>query len=155
MTSPESSYLEKFENATHSAVYEFNFETGPEDDDHLHTVELAKGAGKKDATGTIFTPRGAMNIGFLLFLGACLLMLFAGFPILTYVFRMEEGTKGGFNIGGTNASGQIPSLPGLASLIDSDTPTEAYTKLSADGSKTLKLVFSDEFNVPGRSFVSR
>lgn len=38
-------------------------------------------------------------------------------------------------------------------LIDPDTPQDAYTKQSMeDPSVTLELVFSDEFNVAGRSF---
>jgi hypothetical protein len=47
--------------------------------------------------------------------------------------------------------GQIPDLP--VSLIDPDTPQDAYTKESPhDPGKTLDLVFSDEFNVEGRTF---
>lgn len=37
-------------------------------------------------------------------------------------------------------------------LIDKDTPQEAYTKTSYVDGTTLELVFSDEFNVEGRSF---
>lgn len=39
------------------------------------------------------------------------------------------------------------------SLIDPDTPEEAYTKPSLETpGETLELIFSDEFNVEGRSF---
>lgn len=93
-----------------------------------------------------------MNVGFLIILALGLLMLFAGYPILIVVLEIKESNKGGFNIGGTNSSGQIPYIPGIPSLIDPDTPKDAYTKMSSDGSKTLKLVFSDEFNKEGRSF---
>lgn len=59
---------------------------------------------------------------------------------------------GGFNIGGINATGQVPVMPGGFALIDPDTPAEAYHKASnIDGSKW-DLVFSDEFNTPDRSF---
>lgn len=37
-------------------------------------------------------------------------------------------------------------------LIDSDTPQDAYTKTSYKDGSDLTLVFSDEFNVEGRSF---
>ena len=37
-------------------------------------------------------------------------------------------------------------------LIDNDTPQDAYTKASYIDGETLELVFSDEFNVDGRSF---
>jgi hypothetical protein len=60
---------------------------------------------------------------------------------------------GGFNIGGINASGQIPSFVGNYGLIDNDTPQSAYKKPSyADPSVELLLIYSDEFNVDGRSF---
>ena len=60
---------------------------------------------------------------------------------------------GGFNIGGINASGQIPAFAGNYGLIDRDTPHSAYTRSSyTDPSAELQLVFSDEFNVEGRTF---
>ena len=37
-------------------------------------------------------------------------------------------------------------------LIDNDTPQDVYTKTSYIDGSTLELVFSDEFNVEGRSF---
>ncbi|KAF8843079.1 glycoside hydrolase family 16 protein [Paxillus ammoniavirescens] len=60
--------------------------------------------------------------------------------------------NGGFNLGGTNASGQVPTMPGNRGLVDIDTPKEAYTKPSWNGGPDMELVFSDEFNVPGRTF---
>lgn len=45
----------------------------------------------------------------------------------------------------------MPSLPNLPSLIDPQTPTEALTRTGFDGEE-YELVFSDEFNVDGRSF---
>lgn len=135
-------------------MYEFDHAGEPEDDDYMHTPDRVKSGRRGDDTGTVFTKRGAMNVGFLFVLSVGLLLLFAGYPVLTYFRTSDEGNKGGFNMGGTNASGQVPFIPAMVSLIDKDTPREAYTKLSADGKKTLKLVFSDEFNVDGRSFVS-
>ncbi|KAG8716446.1 hypothetical protein FRC11_008595 [Ceratobasidium sp. 423] len=46
------------------------------------------------------------------------------------------------------APGHLPNLP---SLIDKDTPDEARTRTGFDGQK-YNLVFSDEFNVEGRTF---
>jgi hypothetical protein len=43
-------------------------------------------------------------------------------------------------------------MPGNRGLIDIDTPKEAYTKPSWNGGPNMELVFSDEFNVPGRTF---
>jgi len=75
------------------------------------------------------------------------------YPIITFIQRPTYSTNGGYNIGGINATGQIPALKGNWGLIDSDTPSEAYTRTSwADGRTRLQLVFSDEFNVDGRTF---
>lgn len=128
--------------------------------------------------------RGVLNIGVLIILGAGLLTLFAGYPIISWALRKDDGTKGAFNLGGTNASGQVPYIPvsptffqektkkrivcaaDLASsflirsgqkglrttMIDPQTPQDALEIMSADGSTKMKLVFSDEFNIDGRSF---
>lgn len=40
----------------------------------------------------------------------------------------------------------------LRGLIDPDTPAEVMERMSADGKTKMKLVFSDEFETPGRSF---
>ena len=63
-----------------------------------------------------------------------------------------QSRQGGFNLGGINASGQIPDFPGYRGLIDKDTPREAYTKLSYLRGEEYELVFSDEFNQDGRTF---
>ncbi|PWY98379.1 beta-glucan synthesis-associated [Testicularia cyperi] len=123
-----------------------------EPDDDLHRPDDPIGP-TTGFWGAVIRMRGFLNVGVLLVLASVLLLLFAGFPILSYYTRHHETTKGGFNLGGANASGQIGSIPGMRStLIDPDTPQEFYTTLSPDGTKTLKLVFSDEFNTPGRSF---
>ena len=76
----------------------------------------------------------------------------AGYPLITYFTKKELSTLGGFNVGGTNASGQIAAI-GNFGLIDTDTPKDAYTKTSyIDGTTQLELVFSDEFEEDGRSF---
>ena len=77
----------------------------------------------------------------------------AGYPIISHFTKSTLSTNGGFNIGGTNASGQIPDIPGHRGLIDADTPTEAYTrKAFEDSTRTMQLIWSDEFNTDGRSF---
>lgn len=47
---------------------------------------------------------------------------------------------------------QYPVLSALRGLVDEDTPQEALTKKIALGGETWQLVFSDEFNVEGRTF---
>ena len=43
-------------------------------------------------------------------------------------------------------------MEGRFSLIDKDTPQEVHTKTSPHDGRQLQLVFSDEFNVDGRTF---
>lgn len=43
-------------------------------------------------------------------------------------------------------------MPGNWGLIDSDTPREAYFKPSWVDNTPLQLMFSDEFNIDGRTF---
>lgn len=50
-----------------------------------------------------------------------------------------------------SATGQIPNI-GPFQLIDRDTPESAYTHTSYETGETWDLVFSDEFNTPGRTF---
>ena len=72
--------------------------------------------------------------------------------MLTFFMSPHQSFLGGFNLGAINSSGQVPDMPGNWGLIDRDTPTEARTKTDYVNGKTWELVFSDEFNVDGRSF---
>lgn len=56
-----------------------------------------------------------------------------------------------YNIGGINSTGQVPKIDGLPSLIDANTPASALTRTGYDGKK-YNLMFSDEFEVDGRTF---
>jgi beta-glucanase (GH16 family) len=123
----------------------------PEPDDYLHNPDPRRDR-KNDNGGHVLTYRGLTNLGCLLFLGTVLIALFAGYPLLTYFTKHPLSTLGGFNIGGINATGQVPKMPGNWGLVDLDTPQSAYTYPSfADGSEW-QLVFSDEFNTDGRTF---
>ncbi|KAL5519142.1 hypothetical protein ACEPAH_825 [Sanghuangporus vaninii] len=121
-----------------------------EPDDWLHNPDPRRDR-KIDKGGTIFTSRGLANLGCLLILVMGLVTLFAGYPLITHFTSDKLSTMGGFNIGGINASGQIAEI-GNFGLIDKDTPQDAYTKASYIDGTTLELVFSDEFNVDGRTF---
>jgi len=84
--------------------------------------------------------------GFLIF--SCVVI-----PVLSQLLTKKPTTQGGFNIGGINSTGQIPSIPGGWGLIDVDTPKEALTKASyMNPGDQWELVFSDEFNTDGRTF---
>jgi len=155
-----------------------------DDDDWLHNPDPKRDKAN-DFGSSLFTMRGCTNIGCLLVLGIALLGLLlvvpfsyvsercyffssAGYPVAMYFTRSLMSTNGGFNLGGTNASGQVPSI-GNFGLIDlvclvllyvcvnrnsvQDTPKDVYSITSyTDGSTTMQLVFSDEFNEEGRSF---
>ena len=65
----------------------------------------------------------------------------------------KQTNQGGFNLGGINATGQIPDFATHVALIDPDTPKSAHSIQSyVDPNKEMVLVFSDEFNQDGRSF---
>ncbi|KAG8701145.1 hypothetical protein FRC08_004253 [Ceratobasidium sp. 394] len=121
-----------------------------EPDDDLHNPDP-----RRDKTydkHVAFSVRGLINVGCLVFVVIALLTLFAVYPMLTYFFKAPPSTLGGYNLGGINASGQVPDMPGNRGLIDPTTPTSAYTRTSLVDGRSYDLVFSDEFNVDGRSF---
>ncbi|KIK67427.1 glycoside hydrolase family 16 protein [Collybiopsis luxurians FD-317 M1] len=122
-----------------------------EADDELHMPE--KKARDIEHDGNAWSKRGMSNLGFLILLCLGILALFIGYPVAHFVLSPPPSTQGAFNIGGLNASGQVPAIPGNWGLIDVDTPQEAHTLPSwKDPTQTMRLVFSDEFNTPGRTF---
>lgn len=117
----------------------------PEDDDDLHNWN-------KESRSHAISARGVLNVLTLMILVIGLVALFAGYPIISHFEKLDAASKKtGFNIGGTNGSGQVPDLP-LASLIDPDTPPNALTRTSAADGASYHLVFSDEFEKEGRTF---
>lgn len=147
--------------SNHSASEKFNLSPDPsfflkpnerESDDYLHNPDPRRDR-KNDKGGTIFTTRGFANLGCLVFLCLALVALFAGYPMATYFSKHSLNFFGAFNLGGTNATGQVPHFThGRFTLIDPDTPKDAYTIKSLKGGDTFDLVFSDEFNTPNRTF---
>ncbi|KAF9542499.1 beta-glucan synthesis-associated protein SKN1 [Agrocybe pediades] len=119
-----------------------------EDDDDLHNPRI------DDGNGRFITKRGIANVGCLIILMLGILALFAGYPIIShFLLRTIQTTQGGFNLGGVNATGQVPQLPNVNGLIDRETPKDAYTKKSYQNpDQDMVLVFSDEFNQDGRTF---
>ncbi|KAF9531629.1 beta-glucan synthesis-associated [Crepidotus variabilis] len=130
-----------------------NFVSDGESDDESYYLEAGgKGKREKRTLSQVASSRGLGNASCLIFVIACLLALFVGYPIVTFVQKPYMSKNGGYNLGGTNASGQIPTLTGNWGLIDKDTSSDLYTRTSLDGKTEYQLVFSDEFNVDGRSF---
>ncbi|KAJ7706348.1 beta-glucan synthesis-associated [Mycena rosella] len=124
----------------------------PEPDDALHNPDPQRDR-KNDTRGNIFTVRGLTNLGCLLILGLGLITLFAGYPLISHFTEQPLSFFGGFNVGGINATGQVPQMTGNFGLIDLDTPKDVYTidSFHAPGTE-LQLVFSDEFETDGRTF---
>ncbi|KAG6837721.1 hypothetical protein H0H93_003523 [Arthromyces matolae] len=124
-----------------------------EPDDELHNPTRGFNSTSIERGGSIFSARGLANFGCLFILGVGLLTLFAGYPIISHFTKTQLTTQGGFNLGGINATGQIPSLPGNWGLIDQETPQWAY-KMPAwtSGMPDMELIFSDEFETDGRTF---
>ena len=98
-------------------------------------------------------------VGFLSVSSSHELPLYVGSDVISYslIYPVVSGAiyqamtkNGGFNLGGINATGQV--MEGRFSLIDKDTPQDVYTKTSPHDGRQLQLVFSDEFNVDGRTF---
>ncbi|KAK7676909.1 hypothetical protein QCA50_020165 [Cerrena zonata] len=125
-----------------------------EADDALHEPDAPSNRKFIEHDTDVMSIRGLVNLGALVTLCLVLITFFAGYPIITHFTSQQLSNLGAFNLGGINGSGQVPVMPGNFMLIDPDTPADAYTKEpwnSAMG-KTMELVFSDEFNVDGRTF---
>ncbi|PVG00271.1 putative KRE6-glucan synthase subunit [Serendipita vermifera] len=121
----------------------------PDLDDALHNPDPKQNR-IQDEEWTLWSGRGWANYITLFILLVGLILLFCGYPIISYYTR-KAWEHNGFNLGGINFTGQVPDLPNVPSRIDKDTPQDAYTRTGFDGHK-YNLVFSDEFNTDGRSF---
>src|SRR6266436_3502890 len=60
-----------------------------------------------------FSGRGWRNMAAILLLCFGLIVLFAGYPVLTWFTRYHSSIILGYNLGGINGSGQVPTLPNL------------------------------------------
>ncbi|KAJ7084833.1 glycoside hydrolase family 16 protein [Mycena belliarum] len=132
-----------------TATVNTRFEKNLDLDDELHNPDPVADA-RRDRSFDVFSSRGWANATALILILGGLLMLFAGLPIVIQ-FTHPGPRIVGFNLGGINGTGQVPDLTNLPKLIDDDTPSSAYSRTGTDGKK-YALVFSDEFNVDGRSF---
>ncbi|EPQ51399.1 SKN1-domain-containing protein [Gloeophyllum trabeum ATCC 11539] len=94
--------------------------------------------------------RGVANVGLLVILILALLMLFVFYPAFEHfrdldtVIAISDNTQ-------VNGTGQVPVLFQMPQLIDPETPSDARSRTGFDG-HAYELVFSDEFNTPGRTF---
>nr|POE96429.1 putative beta-glucan synthesis-associated protein c23h3.11c [Quercus suber] len=125
----------------------------PEDvekDDYLHNPD----PNERDRMNwaDLFSKRGLMNVGGLGLITLGVLILFIGYPILTFVQRAVDPTGGACSRDPDCISDSVSLLANLrTSLVDPDTPDSVKTRKDINGN-TQRLVFSDEFNTPGRTF---
>ncbi|KAJ7186059.1 beta-glucan synthesis-associated protein [Mycena filopes] len=135
------SISEKFHLAADPTAWGANI-SQPEADDALHDPRREDGRGRN-----VFTARGLQNVGCMAVLLLLIIGLFVGYPITTHFTHPLHVDD--LHV---NATGQMPNI-GNWGLIDLDTPKEMYTIHGYhDPSSTMQLVFSDEFEVEGRTF---
>lgn len=118
----------------------------PDADDILHDPNASD---KKNQRGSL-NLRGFANAFVLTALVFGIVCLFTLYPIITF-FRNNGRNLAIDNNVQVNATGQVPVFPNLRSLIDKDTRDEFKTRTGWDGQQ-YDLVFSDEFNIDGRTF---
>ena len=111
---------------------------GADDDDNLHGP---------DKPSSLLNTRSISNLGVLILLITTLLALFIALPVVTYV---RDNADVFFETGSNTVNDPQIDLHATP-LIDPDTPDSAKTRVGYDGQDYV-LVFSDEFNLDGRSF---
>lgn len=94
--------------------------------------------------------RGIVNVGLLVTLVLGLLTLFVFYPVYSWYSNAARYATITGNIR-INATGQAPVLFQMPDLIDAATPNSAKIRTGFDGQE-YELVFSDEFEVDGRTF---
>ncbi|KAK7205565.1 glucan synthase subunit [Myxozyma melibiosi] len=120
-----------------------------EPDDYLHNPDPILDA-KDHRSFFDFDARGVSNLITLFCLVAGAVCLFIVLPVLTYTGATERHTVTVVDSSLTSYTyGTLGAI--RTSLIDPDTPTDAYTRTDKNGN-TLYLAFSDEFNQEGRTF---
>lgn len=122
-------------------------DVGPEADDELHNPDDCEKSGR-----VRFGPRCFDGLS-IIFLAMAMTMVLCGYPVISWFLYIGQPVAlVGFGLGGANGTGQRPVFKDLRSLIDSDTPEEAGSWVHPFTSERHHLVFSDEFNVEGRTF---
>ncbi|KIM32094.1 glycoside hydrolase family 16 protein [Serendipita vermifera MAFF 305830] len=134
--------------ALHPDPSQWGYDVSPrsiDEDDWLHKPNK-----NDNDCGSVFTQRGVTTLGCISLLLVILIGLFLGYPLATAILHKIQDNNGGYNMGGINATGQV--MQTSFTLIDKDTPQDAYMKSSLVDGRAMQLVFSDEFEVEGRSF---
>jgi len=129
---------------------------GPADEMHAFEKKTPRfGASRyiseNSGSFTLWSARGWANFVSLAVLTGGLMMLFAGWPIYSYFSEHTFSDLLAGPNGRTIGFRRAPTIPSFRELIDPDTPRDVKSRVGADGEE-YELVFSDEFNVDGRTF---
>ena len=126
----------------------------PEDvekDDWLHNPD----PNEKDSRMTcadLFSKRGMVNVGGLALITIGVLILFIGYPILTFVQKAVNPVGNACSDNPDCIRDKVPLLKNVRrGMIDPDTPSSVMSRKDINGNEQA-LVFSDEFNTDGRVF---
>lgn len=119
-----------------------------EDDDWLHDPKAKSTVGTAESLTSM---RGLLNVGTLLLIGLCLLMLFLGYPVLIEIRKKYADGTASASLSTTTTFTTFP-VNMKRGLVDQETPQSAYKRTSPVDNSAWHLVFSDEFNTPGRTF---
>ncbi|KAJ7271298.1 glycoside hydrolase family 16 protein [Mycena haematopus] len=120
--------------------------TKPEADDFLHDPRLDK---KKRSR---FGRRALVNIGCLVVIVLLIVGGSVAYPIARHFMNNNKNSAAASGSSALDTNANLPNISNWA-LIDVATPQAAHTIPSYhDPSKTMQLVFSDEFETDGRSF---
>ncbi|KAG2185990.1 hypothetical protein INT43_002428 [Umbelopsis isabellina] len=130
-------------------------------DEDPYTKDLKRDLADKDFDTTFrqhitLSLSGLLNTGAILLILLAIIGVFAGLPIGLEVTKNQQEQQAAAEKhnnwnSSTPPTTTVPLSPGGQPVIDPDTPVSARTKTSMNG-ETWKLVFSDEFNQPGRTF---
>jgi hypothetical protein len=118
----------------------------PDADDLMHDPATLEHENKISAMNI----RGCFNILVLILLVLSLVCLFTLYPIITFLRSNARNLAIDTNIQ-VNGTGQVPVLTNFPNLVDIHTPQNVLSRKGWDG-HNYQLVFSDEFNVDGRTF---
>ncbi|CAK5276442.1 unnamed protein product [Mycena citricolor] len=144
--SEAGSATDKFNLSPDPTTWGFDV-NAPEPDDVLHNPGPRGTINDKSPSDSLFTRRGFMNVGCLAILCLLIVGLFLGYPVASHFTRAKPSEA--------VATGPMTPIANFSSrgLIDVHTPQSAHQIYGYhDSSQALQLVFSDEFEVDGRSF---
>ncbi|KAJ1021165.1 hypothetical protein NDA16_003951 [Ustilago loliicola] len=101
----------------------------PEEDDWLHEPGTKHHNRSKQAANSATSMRGILNVGTLLLILACLLMLFLGYPVIIEIRKQYADGRASSSLSTTNTFTPFP-MEMKRGLIDQETPDAAYNRTS-------------------------